>query len=90
MTAGKDRAGHLPRNSREESMNNNQEELVLDYLRKHKRGITSMEGFEKLGIVQMPKRMFNLKRLGYKIITTPCKGKNRYGKKVSFVRWALA
>lgn len=66
-----------------------QEQLVLEYLKEHKT-ITSKQAFEHLGIIQAPKRIFNLKKMGYNIVTTPCSGKNRFGKVVHFVKWALA
>lgn len=66
-----------------------QHEMVLDYLREHEEGMTSLQAMELFGIIQMPKRIYNLKRLGYRIRTTPCRGRNRYGKAVSFVRYQL-
>lgn len=67
----------------------NQEDMVLNYLRKHKEGITSLQAMNLFGIIQTPKRIFNLKKRGYKIKTTPKTGINRFGKKVSFVVYTL-
>ena len=66
-----------------------QHELVLDYLRKHKKGMTSKDAFEYLGIIQMPKRIWILKKLGYKISTKTETGVNRYGKPVHYTRYTL-
>lgn len=72
-----------------ENADKSQEQLVLEYLKEHKT-ITSKQAFEHLGIVQMPKRAFNLKKMGVNIVTTPCVGKNRFGKTVHFVKYSLA
>ena len=66
-----------------------QHEMVLEYLRKHKNGMTSRDAFEYLGIIQMPKRIWILKRLGYKINTKTEKGVNRFGKTVYYTRYTL-
>jgi hypothetical protein len=66
-----------------------QHEMVLEYLRKHKNGMTSKDAFECLGIIQMPKRIWILKKLGYKIETKTETGVNRYGKPVHYTRYTL-
>lgn len=66
-----------------------QHEMVLEYLRKHKNGMTSKDAFEYLGIIQMPKRIWILKKLGYKISTKTETGVNRYGKPVHYTRYTL-
>ena len=66
-----------------------QHEMVLEYLRKHKNGMTSKDAFEYLGIIQMPKRIWILKRLGYKIETKTESGVNRFGKPVHYTRYTL-
>ena len=67
-----------------------QHEMVLEYLKSHKEGMTSKDAFECLGIIQMPKRIWILKRLGYKINTKTEKGINRYGNAVHYTRYTLA
>lgn len=67
----------------------NQETLVLEYLKKHKEGITSRTAFIQLGIIQMPKRILNLRRKGYAIKSTPKVVKNRYGKDCRIVVYTL-
>ena len=66
-----------------------QEDMVLEYMQSHKQGITSKQCFELFGILQTPKRIFNLRKRGYDIKATPKTGKNRFGKKVSFVVYTL-
>ena len=66
-----------------------QHEMVLEYLRKHKNGMTSKDAFEYLGIIQMPKRIWILKKLGYKIGTKTETGVNRFGNPVHYTRYTL-
>jgi hypothetical protein len=66
-----------------------QHEMVLEYLKKHKNGMTSKDAFEYLGIIQMPKRIWILKKLGYKIGTKTEAGINRYGNPVHYTRYTL-
>lgn len=66
-----------------------QHELVLDYLLEHKEGITSLDAFNLFGIIQMPKRIFNLRNMGYGIVSINEVGKNRYGVEVHYVRYIL-
>ena len=66
-----------------------QHEMVLEYLESHANGMTSKDAFEKLGIIQMPKRIWILKRLGYKINTKTEKGVNRFGAPVHYTRYTL-
>lgn len=66
-----------------------QHELVLDYLKKHKEGMTSLDAFNLFGIMQMPKRIWILKRLGYKIKTKTESGINRFGSPVHYTRYTL-
>lgn len=71
-------------------MNNmKQHEMVLEYLKTHANGMTSKDAFEYLGIIQMPKRIWILKRLGYKIKTKTETGVNRFGKPVHYTRYTL-
>ena len=66
-----------------------QEDLVLCYLKSHKGGMTSLVAFERYGIIQMPRRVFNLRKRGWKISSTPKTGKNRWGKSVRYVVYRL-
>lgn len=49
-------------------LNQTQEEKVLDWM-KRKGEITSAIAYDELGIIQLPKRIWNLKRMGYTIKT---------------------
>ena len=70
-------------------LNQTQEERVLTWI-KSKGEITSVTAYTELGIIQLPKRIWNLKRMGYKIKTEWREGKNRYGDKVRFCAYSLA
>ena len=65
-----------------------QEERVLDWM-KSKGEITSAIAYDELGIIQLPKRIWNLKRMGYTIKTEWREGKNRYKEKVRFCAYSL-
>ena len=47
------------------------------------------DAFEQLAIMQMPKRIWILKKLGYHIETKTETGKNRFGKPVHYTRYTL-
>ena len=66
-----------------------QHERVLDYLKAHKEGMTSLDAFNLYGIMQMPKRIFILRNLGYKIMSMSETGKNRFGETVHYTRYVL-
>lgn len=46
-----------------------QQQKVLDYLRTHKRGITSMKAFWLFRITRLSDRIFRLRGKGYQIAT---------------------
>ena len=69
-------------------LNQTQEEKVLDWM-KRKGEITSAIAYDELGIIQLPKRIWNLKRMGYTIKTERREGKNRFGDKVRFCAYSL-
>lgn len=60
-----------------------QTELVLKYL-KDFGSISTYQAFTDLGIVQLPPRIFYLKREGYQFVTERVKTTNRYGKKTHY------
>ena len=65
-------------------------ERVLDYLKHHKRGITPMEAWEKLGVYRLSDAIHVLrKKDGYNIITNVVEVKNKYGKTCSVARYVL-
>jgi hypothetical protein len=69
-------------------LNQTQEERVLDWMKSNGE-ITSAAAHNELGIIQLPKRIWNLKRRGYKIKTEWRVGKNRYGEKIRFIAYSL-
>ena len=69
-------------------LNQTQEERVLNWM-KCKGEITSATAYNELGIIQLPKRIWNLKRRGYTIITEWREGKNLFGEKVRFCAYSL-
>lgn len=58
-----------------------QADRVLNYLQEHQ-SITAKEALDRLGIAQLPARIWQLRERGYVISTTPKWVKNRYGEKV--------
>ena len=47
----------------------NQVEIVLNYLRKHEKGLTSMKAFWRWGITRLSDKIFRLRNKGYHIVT---------------------
>jgi hypothetical protein len=66
-----------------------QKKKVLTYLLEHKEGITSLKAYELFGIMQMPKRIFDLRADGWNISSTPKDGLNRFGQPISYVVYKL-
>lgn len=66
----------------------NQTEKVLDYLERHG-SITPLEAMNKLGIMRLGARIYDLKESGVKIITDRVSEKNRNGELVNFARYRL-
>ena len=61
---------------------------VLEYLKTHKNGITSMQAFEKFGVTRLSAIIFILRK-EYEIVGERCVGKNRFNDKARFVRFKL-
>ena len=66
-----------------------QNDRVLDYLKNHKDGITSKDAFELFGITRLSGRIFDLRDMGYSILTTQESSKNRYGDTTTYARYKL-
>lgn len=56
-----------------------QNEMILKYLKTHKRGITPQIAYEKFGCLRLSGRIYDLKQLGYPISSTIVDVKNRVG-----------
>lgn len=67
-------------------MSGSQVAFVGKYIKRHKKGITSMEAFE-FGITRLSAVIFDLRGLGYDIESVPQKCKNRYGHTTNYVRY---
>ena len=61
---------------------------VLQFMKTHKRGISSIEAFERFGATRLSSIIFVLRK-EYKIESTECEDKNRFGEKVRYVRYKL-
>ena len=65
-----------------------QETRVLNYIIDND-GITSWEAIKEFGITRLSAQIYNLRRKGYAIDNTWEHAINRYGEKVSYVRYIL-
>jgi len=65
-----------------------QKEASLKYMNDFG-SISSMEAFSDLGITRLAAVVFDLKKEGCKITSTPEEVTNRYGKKVVFSRYTV-
>lgn len=67
----------------------NQRTRVLNYMREFG-SITSKDAFVDLGIMDLPKRISELRQSGVEIDGTSESAKNRYGANVTYMRYSLA
>jgi len=65
-----------------------QKEASLKYINNFG-SISSIEAFSDLGITRLSAIVFNLRKEGYKVASTPEEVLNRYGKKVIFSRYTV-
>ena len=63
-------------------------ERVLMHLRKYK-AITTKQAYDLYGITRLGARIYDLKELGYDIVTETVIVKNRYGEKARVARYRL-
>ena len=66
-----------------------QNKKILHYLDTHKRGITSMDAFTKFGITRLSGRIFDLRQMGYPVITSIVQTTNEDGNVVRYARYTL-
>lgn len=59
---------------------------ILDYLVKHKEGLTSKEAYDMFGTTRLSARIHNLRK-NHNIETVMQEGTNRYGEHVSYARY---
>lgn len=62
---------------------------VLKHLRTHKKGITSLEAFERYGATRLSAIIFDLRKEGYDIETNTIQVKDRYGAKCYVAQYLL-
>lgn len=60
-------------------MKKTQTNSILNYLKNHKSGITSMDAFKLFGATRLSAIIFSLRHQGYNISSTVKPVKNRYG-----------
>lgn len=63
-------------------------ERILDYISDFG-SITQFEALHDLGCMRLSARISDLKKQGYRFMTKPEKGENRYGEKISYSRYFL-
>lgn len=91
MVAIREREGHITKGVYEmEKGKMTQKQEVLNYMKTHKRGITSFVAFERFGITRLADIIFKLRQEGFEILTEQLTTKNRYGHVVNYARYSLA
>ena len=66
-----------------------QNDMILAFLKKHKKGITQAIAVERFGCYRLSARISDLRKLGYEILTTYETRKNRYGGVATYARYVL-
>lgn len=66
----------------------NQKERVLAYIKKH--GSITQKQADKIAVKRLPSRIFDLREMGYTIVSDMVKVKNRYGETCRVARYRLA
>ena len=61
---------------------------ILRYLETHKRGITSLDAFEKFGATRLSSIIFELRK-NYNIVSIRENGVDRYGNEIHYARYIL-
>lgn len=62
---------------------------ILNYISKHKKGITQAQAVEKFGCYRLSARISDLREMGYDIVTKHETKKNRYGVPCTYARYIL-
>jgi hypothetical protein len=66
-----------------------QEKRALRYFQTHKRGLTALDFWVKLGIYRAADTVYKLRRKGYNIVTTRIKVKNQYGEECNVALYTM-
>ena len=69
--------------------NNSQRKKILHYLENHKNGITPREALDRFGCFRLGARIFELKKIGYNIVTEYDSYVNEDGHAVRYGRYVL-
>ena len=64
----------------------NQNQRILNHLVQYG-SITPKQALDRYGVMRLGARIYDLKKLGYNIIKTTEKGKNRYGEPSNYARY---
>lgn len=60
-------------------MKKSQNEMILNYMQTHKRGITQLKALERFGCLRLSGRIHDLREEGWPIQTNIIEVQNRYG-----------
>lgn len=66
----------------------NQEQKIINYVERFG-SITTLDAFRDLAITRLSARIFNIKKLGYKVLSVREKSKNRFGEEVNYNRYFI-
>lgn len=66
----------------------NQEQKIINYVERFG-SITTLDAFKDLAITRLSARIFNIKKLGYKVSSVREKSKNRLGEEVNYNRYFI-
>lgn len=67
-----------------------QDEIILEYLQTNDKGITQLEATSKFGFTRLSAIVHRLRKAEYKINAKRESDINRYGRKISYVRYYLS
>lgn len=60
-------------------MKKSQNEMILNYMQTHKRGITQLKALERFGCLRLSGRIHDLREEGWQIATNIIEVPNRFG-----------
>ncbi len=66
----------------------NQEQKIINYVERFG-SITTLDAFRDLAITRLSARIFNIKKLGYKVSSVREKSKNKLGEEVNYSRYFI-
>ena len=70
-------------------MRNTQTKDILNFMKTHKKGITSKDAFERFGSTRLSGLIYSLRKQGYDITTHYENVMTRYGNMVEIARYKL-